>query len=129
MIKKSKEDKQDAQRFDKLPQIIGCLILAVCLIPVYTCILFHQDKVYTIDDKSYTYSLMNQVIPIKIELMDSVWGSAMIDSVEEAAAYYEMIRNLPISLSADEEEKYENTVTGTISFVEGDNIDFTAGCV
>ena len=127
MINKSKENKQNTQKTNQIPVVVGAVILIISVILIYTGICLPRDKVYTIDDKNYTYSIMNQVIPVKIDLLDAVWGSAVIDSVEEVREYYEMMQALPIAQSANDQILYENTVTGTISFVEGDNINFIAG--
>lgn len=127
IMRKRKENRQNAQRLNQIQTAIGTVILAACLVLSYVGIRFPWGVLYTIDDKSDTYSIMNQVIPVKINLLDSVWGSAVIDSMDEVGEYYLMTQTLPISQSMDAQMLSGNPVRGTISFVEGDDVNFAAG--
>lgn len=103
------------------------MIATACVLLIYMGIRFPRGKLYTIDDKSETYSMMNQVIPVKISILDMVWGSAEIDSMDEVGDYYLMTQTLPILHSVEEPMTHENSVMGTIRFVEGDDVNFVAG--
>ena len=126
-MKKKKESSGNAQRLNQIQTATGIVILAACLVLSYVGIRFPRGRLYTIDDKSDTYSIMNQVIPVKINLLDPVWGSAVIDSMDEVGEYYLMTQTLPIAQSVDAQMLSEDSVRGTISFVEGDDVNFAAG--
>lgn len=127
IMQRKEENSQKVQRLDRIQIAVSVIITITCLILAYAGIRFPKDRLYTIDDKSETFSMMNQVIPVKINLLDSVWGSVEIDSMDEVGEYYLMTQTLPIAQSVDGELLHENSVMGTISFVEGDDVNFAAG--
>ncbi|RRD95675.1 DUF3919 family protein [Clostridiales bacterium COT073_COT-073] len=98
----------------------------VFLFSALSYIMYSYSTVYTVEDESYLFAMINDSIPSGLYVEDYVWKGIYIENPAEVIEFYEFISGLS-SVETVSEIELEQVLKGNLYFTGGKSMDFQLG--